>query len=195
MDTNKLLKNLTDHGYSAKYFDTAAEAAAYLAASVKGEKVAFGGSMTAQDMGLYDLLGKENEVFWHWKNPADKDRFNEFTTYITSANAIAETGEMVNIDGAGNRVASTLYGPKKVYFICGTNKITPDLTSAIERARTIAAPLNAKRLNRKTPCAVTGKCADCNCPDRICSAMVIYMRPMMAASLTEVIIVGEDMGM
>ncbi|MBP0981129.1 MAG: LUD domain-containing protein, partial [Oscillospiraceae bacterium] len=90
---------------------------------------------------------------------------------------------------------STLYGPKKVYFICGTNKITPDLTSAIERARTIAAPLNAKRLNRKTPCAVTGKCADCNCPDRICSAMVIYMRPMMAASLTEVIIVGEDMGM
>ena len=92
MDTNKLLKNLTDHGYSAKYFDTAAEAAAYLAASVKGEKVAFGGSMTAQDMGLYDLLGKENEVFWHWKimilqkaaacTAPDRHRVNESTIQV-----------------------------------------------------------------------------------------------------------------
>lgn len=194
MDSTKLLKNLTSHGYSAKYFETAAEAAEYLAGAIKGEKVGFGGSMTTQQMGLYDLLGKENTVYWHWKNPADKDKFNEFTTYITSANAVSETGELVNIDGTGNRVAATLYGPKKVYFICGKNKVAPDLAAAVEMARNVASPKNAKRLCRETPCAVTGKCADCNSPQRICSAMVIYMRPMGGAEHTEVIIIGEELG-
>lgn len=195
MDTEKLLANLSSHRFSAKYFDTAKAAADYLSAELKGEKIGFGGSMTAQEMGLYELLGKENEVLWHWKNPADKERFHEFTTYITSANAVSETGELVNIDGTGNRVSATLYGAKKVFFVCGKNKITPDLSSAIERARNVAAPLNAKRLNRKTPCAVTGKCADCNSPERICAAMVIHMRPMMSAERTEVIIIGEELGM
>ncbi len=195
MDKEKLLKNLTSHGFSVKYFETAAEASAYLTDTLKGEKIGFGGSMTAQQMNLYELLAERNEVFWHWKNPDDIKRFGEFTAYITSANAVAETGELVNIDGSGNRVSATLYGPKKVFFVCGINKIAPDLGSAVERVRNIAAPLNAKRLNRKTPCAMTGKCADCNSPERICSAMVIHMRPMMSSQLTEVIIVGEQLGM
>lgn len=195
MDKEKLLKNLSAHGFSAKYFDTAKEASAYLADSIKGERVAFGGSMTAQQMGLYELLEKENEVFWHWKSPEDIRRYGEFTTYVTSANAVSETGELVNIDGSGNRVSASLYGPEKLFFVCGINKVAADLTAAIERARNVAAPLNAKRLKRKTPCAMTGKCADCNSPERICSAMVIHMRPMMSSKLTEVIIIGEELGM
>lgn len=194
MDCTKLIENLKCHGYAATYFDTAAEASAYLEGELRGETIGFGGSVTTQEMGLYDALSKNNTVCWHWKNPADKERFSEFTTYITSANAIAETGELVNIDGTGNRVASTLYGAKKVYFVCGINKIAPDLTAAIDRARNVSAPPNAKRLNLKTPCAITGKCADCNSAQRICRAMVIYMRPMAGCKHTEVIIIGENLG-
>ncbi len=194
MDCTKLLDNFKNHGFSAKYFDTAAEASAYLADELKGEIIGFGGSITLTDMALYDVLAKENTVCWHWKNPADLARSPEFTTYLTSANAVSETGELVNIDARGNRVASTLYGSKKLYFICGVNKITPDLPAAIDRARNVAAPANAKRLNRKTPCVATGRCHDCNSPDRICRGMVIHMRPIDSFKHTEVIIVGENLG-
>ena len=195
MNRAKLIENFEKNGFSVKYFDTKEQAAEYLKGELKGETIGFGGSLTSQQMGLYELLGEENTVCWHWKNPADIKRFPEFTAYITSANGVAETGELVNIDGAGNRVSATLYGPAKLYFICGENKVTPDLPSAIERARNIAAPLNAKRLNKKTPCAQTGKCMNCNSPERICRAMVIHMRPMMPMQKTEVIFVGEALGM
>ncbi len=194
MDCTQLLKNLEQRGFATKYFATAAEAAAYLADEIKDETVGFGGSLTLQQMGLYELLQKNNTVFWHWKEPSDRDRFAEFTTYLTSANAVSQTGELVNIDGIGNRLAASLYGAKKLYFVCGINKIAPDLSEAIEQARNVAAPANAKRLHKKTPCAVTGRCQDCNSPDRICRAMVIYMGPMMVSSCTEVIIVGENLG-
>lgn len=194
MDCTKLLANFKNHGFTAKYFDTTAEAGAYLADELKGEIIGFGGSVTLRDMELYDLLSKENTVCWHWKNPADATRFSEFTAYVTSANAVSETGELVNIDATGNRVASSLYGGKKLYFVCGVNKMTPDLPAAIDRARNVAAPANAKRLNRKTPCVVTGKCHDCSSPERICRGMVIHMRPMNGFERTEVIIVGENLG-
>lgn len=194
MECSKLLDSLKNHGFSAKYFESTAEANAYLAGSLKGETIGFGGSVTLRDMGLFDLLSNENTVCWHWKTPTDRERYPEFTTYITSANAVSETGELVNIDGTGNRVSSTLYGPKKLYFICGVNKITPDLPTAIDRARNVSAPANAKRLGCKTPCAVTGKCHDCNSPERICRAMVVHMRPLGGFEHTEVIIVGENLG-
>ena len=194
MKCEKAIENLTRHGFSVKYFDTKEQAADYLKAEIKGEVVGFGGCMTAMQMGLYELLGEENTVCWHWKNPADIKRFPEFTTYITSANAVAETGELVNIDANGNRLASTLYGPSKVYFVCGHNKIVPDLAAAMDRARNVAAPINAKRLKRNTPCAVTGKCADCSSPDRICNGISIHLRPMSSAKVTEVVLIGEDLG-
>ena len=194
MDCTKLLDNFKSHGFTAKYFDTAAEASNYLAGELKGETIGFGGSITLKDMDLYDVLSKENTVYWHWVNPEDKEHFSEFTAYITSANAVSETGEVVNIDGTGNRVSATLYGGKKLYFVCGVNKIAPDLTAAIDRARNVSAPANAKRLERKTPCAVTGKCHDCNSPERICRGMVIHMRPMNGFECSEVIIIGENLG-
>ncbi len=194
MDCTKLLQNLKRRGFSTQYFNTAAEASAYLCNALKGETIGFGGSITLRDMGLYEQLEKENTVCWHWKDPAQVKRFAEFTTYITSANAVAETGELVNIDGGGNRVSATLYGGKKLYFVCGINKIAPDLTAAIDRARNVAAPANAKRLERKTPCVVTGKCQDCSSPERICRGMVIHMQPMNSFECTEVILIGENLG-
>ncbi len=194
MDCTRLLKNLKGRGFSAQYFETAAEAGDYLCSALKGETIGFGGSITLKDMGLCEQLEKENTVRWHWKNPTDISRFSEFTTFITSVNAVSETGELVNIDGVGNRVSASLYGGKKLYFVCGINKIAPDLSAAIDRARNVAAPANAKRLNRKTPCVATGKCHDCSSPERICRSMVIYMQPMNGFECTEVIIIGENLG-
>ena len=116
--------------------------------------------------------------------------------YISSANGVAETGELVNIDGTGNRVAATLYGPEKVYFIVGINKLTPTLEAAIWRARNIASPLNAKRLGRKTPCALSEvmKCYDCQSPERICRGMTIHMGPMKGVGETIVVLIDEELG-
>lgn len=114
--------------------------------------------------------------------------------YLSSVNALAETGEIVNIDGAGNRVASTLYGHKKVYLIISRNKLAADYDGALWRARNVAAPKNAQRLNRKTPCAIKGdRCYDCKSPDRICCGLVVLWRPMMGQDI-EIILVDEDLG-
>jgi len=109
-------------------------------------------------------------------------------------NGIAETGEIVNIDNTGNRVAATLYGHKKVYLVAGLNKVAPDLSGAIDRARNIAAPPNAKRLGKKTPCAVKGdRCYDCKSPERICRTLnVLWERP--TGSVYEVILINENLG-
>ena len=115
--------------------------------------------------------------------------------YLTSANALAETGEILNIDGGGNRVASTLFGHEKVYFIIGRNKLAPTYEEALWRARNIAAPKNAQRLKKKTPCAVKGdRCYDCKSPDRICRALVTLWEPMMGME-TEILLVDQDLGM
>ncbi|MEG1773423.1 MAG: lactate utilization protein [Oscillospiraceae bacterium] len=195
MDVQKLRKNLEERGFAVSYFETGAEAASYLASTLTGETIGIGGSGTVEALGLYELLGKNNQMLWHWKNPADKTRFAEFTTYLTSANAVAETGEVVNIDGVGNRTAATLYGPKKLYYLVGINKITPDLHSAIDRARKTAAPANVKRIGFKTPCAVDGICHDCRSPERACNAMVIQMAPMRGMEHTEVVLIGETLGL
>lgn len=194
MDFGTVKTNLEKHRFKVATFAAAADAAAYLTASIKGETIGFGGSVTLMSMGLYEMLAADNTVIWHMKNPPDRRRYAEFTTYLTSVNALAETGEMVNIDGSGNRLSASLFGPKKVYFVIGRNKLAPDLPSAIERARQIASPPNCKRLNLDTPCAKTGKCHDCNSPQRICNAMCIHMRPMLGAEHSEVILIDEDLG-
>jgi len=136
-------------------------------------------------------------VFWHWL-ALDADRkipTNAAEVYLCSANGIAETGEIVNIDGHGNRLAGSFYIPESSYFIVGINKIKPDLASAIDYARNVASPLNAKRLKTKTPCAVNAdKCYDCDSPDRICRvASIIYKKPF-AVKHMEVIVIGENLG-
>ena len=189
-------KNLEARGFSVRTFATAAEAATYLNEAIDGKTVGFGGSVTLQDMGLYELLGSHNEVHWHWVNgPEERKAAMGTQVYLSSANGLAETGEIINIDGSGNRVASTLYGHEKVYLVIGRNKLAPTYDEALWRARNIASPKNAQRLGRKTPCAVKGdRCYDCKSPERICRGLVVLWGPMMGME-TEVILVDEDLGM
>ena len=188
-------QNLETRGFSVRTFATAAEAAAYLNEAIDGKTVGFGGSVTLKDMGLYELLGSHNEVHWHWVNGQEERKAAMRTqVYLSSANGLAETGEIINIDGGGNRVASTLYGHEKVYLVIGRNKLAPTYDEALWRARNIASPQNAQRLGRKTPCAVKGdRCYDCKSPERICRGLVVLWGPMMGME-TEVILIDRDLG-
>ena len=137
-------------------------------------------------------------MYWHWvtNDTATRTAAAGAEVYLTSANAIAETGEIVNIDGSGNRVAATLYHHERVVYVAGVNKIAPDLESAVFRARNVAAPLNTRRLGLKTPCAV-GKemrCYNCSSADRICCGVATLLWPMRSVKVTEVVLVGESLG-
>ena len=189
-------KNLEARGFSVSTFSTAAEAAAYLDSAIDGTTVGIGGSMTVQQMGLHEKLAAHNEVHWHWTDgPEARAKAAHADVYITSANGLTENGEIINIDGAGNRVASTLYGHKRVYFIIGRNKLAPTYDEALWRARNIAAPKNAQRLGKKTPCAVNGdRCYDCKSPERICRSLVVLWGPSMSLD-TEIVLVDEDLGL
>ena len=193
-DWNKLCATLESRGYRVRRFATAREAADYLDAQIDGKTVAFGGSVTLKEMGLYPRLSAHNQVVWHWEG-GQKEAAVFTDVYISSVNALAETGELVNIDGAGNRVASTVYGHQAVYFVVGSNKIVPDSDSALWRARNIAAPKNAQRMGLKTPCAVRGdRCYDCKSPDRICQVLTVLWGKPMTLPLMEVILVDEALG-
>lgn len=193
-------KNLCELGYKVSCFETAAEAAQYMDSQIDKKTVGFGGSVTLEQMGLYELLEKHNQVSWHQRMPEGKSsqevrmEANAASVYISSVNAIAETGEIINIDGMGNRVASIFYGHKKVYLVAGENKIEKDYDAALYRARNVAAPLNAKRLGSATPCAAEGKqCFDCKSPGRICRGLfVLWGKPM--ASDYEIILIHENLG-
>lgn len=190
-------KNLEERGFTVKVFADRNAAAAYLNEVIDGVSVGFGGSITLDQMGLYPSLGQHNTVFWHWKQAdaaAARASAANAEVYLSSVNGLAETGEIINIDGAGNRVASMLYGHKKVYLVAGRNKIADTYEDALWRARNIAAPKNAQRLNRKTPCAVKGdRCYDCRSAERICCGLAVLWRPMMGMDM-EVILIDEDLG-
>ena len=198
MNLETAVKNLTAHGFSVRVFRTAQDAANAISQELSGKTVGFGGSVTLEQMQLFETLQKNNTVYWHWKQtPAEAcEKAASAQVYMTSANAISETGEIVNIDGTGNRVAAMLYGHEALYIIAGINKLTPDLPSAIERARNIAAPLNARRLNCKTPCAMSEpmRCHDCGSPDRICNGFVTLARPCGGIGKTHVILIEEKLG-
>lgn len=195
-----LIKNLKELGYEVSFFDTATQAAIYMNQKIDGKTIGFGGSVSLDQMGLYDSLGSHNTVYWH-NGVADKKANEEMKRkaasadiYISSVNAIAETGEIVNIDGLCNRVSAIFYGHEKVYLVIGTNKIEKDYDKALYRARNIAAPLNAKRLGRNTPCAKNAdRCYDCKSPDRICKGLSVLWGKPIAADF-EIILIDEKLG-
>ena len=196
-DLEKTGKNLERRGFRVHRFASGAEAAEFLVQTLHGTSIGIGGSVTIDTLGVYDRLCGSNEVFWHWKNhaPETRERAGKAETYLCSANGVSENGEIVNIDGFGNRVAGTIYGPQRVFLVVGRNKIVPDLTGAIDRARNIAAPLNARRLNRHTPCAVgEPRCRDCRSPEKICGVMTVFFMPPTSIKEFHVILVDEDLG-
>ena len=198
MNVEKAVESLQKRGFSVQHFPTAQAAADYLCGEIRDTQVGFGGSATLEALGLYERLGEHNQVFWHWKDKAPDvtEKASLAPVYLTSANAISEDGYLVNIDGRGNRVSASVCSKKAVYVVAGVNKLAPDLEKAIWRARNVAAPKNAQRLGRNTPCAKNGdKCYDCNSPECICSVMSIVRRPMMGMGKYEVILIDQDLGM
>ena len=198
MDLQKAIASLSERGFAVRYFETAAEAAMAIDAAIDGKTVGFGGSVTLEQLGLFDRLSMHNTVFWHWRQSPAEARQAGMTAqvYLLSANAVAETGEIVNIDGTGNRVSASLYGHERVMFVVGVNKLVPDLPAAIVRANNIAAPLNARRLGCKTPCALSEpmRCHDCSSPARICNVTTVIDRPPRSAAQMDVILIGEPLG-
>ena len=196
-DFEKTRKNLENRGFRAHVFATGAEAADYLAQTLHNTCIGIGGSVTIEEIGVYDRLSADNDVIWRWKKPTpdSRERGAAAETFLCSANGVSETGEIVNIDGYGNRVAPTIYGPQRVFLVVGKNKIAPDLNGAIDRARNIAAPLNARRLNRHTPCAVgEPRCHDCRSPEKICGVMTVFFMPPTSIKEFHVLLVNEDLG-
>lgn len=196
MDLEKTIRSLQQRGYTVRYFETGSKAAAYLDEQIRDTSVGIGGCKTADQLGLYEKLGARNQVFWHWRVPGMEtlDKANHAEVYITSANAISEDGEILNIDGRGNRLAGQVFGNKRLFIVAGINKICPDFDSALHRARNVAAVQNCKRFQAKTPCKIDDQCHDCKSPDRICRALLVLWGPMMGMS-AEVVLIGEELGM
>jgi len=197
MEQDVLVKNLEKKGFTPHVFSTKEAAADYLVQTIHDTLVGIGGSVTVDQLDVYDRLCQSNEVLWHWKRQ-DIDvrpRASVAETYLCSANAVSQTGEIVNIDGGGNRVAATLFGPERVFLVIGKNKIEPTLEKAVWRARNIAAPLNARRLGRKTPCALGEmRCYDCSSPERICAGLVVLMKKPMSVRECHVLLLDEELG-
>ncbi len=193
----KLKDSLEKNNFSVEIFETKEEAKVKILTEIDiNESVGMGGSSTLNEMGLYeDLVAKGNKVYWHWRkdvaNPLELARNADI--YLSSTNAITMDGKLVNKDGNGNRVASMIFGHKRVYVLLGKNKICQNYKEAIERIENIAAPLNTKRLKLKTPCVYTGKCSDCDSPDRICMAEVILHKKPSACQMY-IYIINEDLG-
>lgn len=200
MSFDILKQNLEEKGYIVTVFDTAFEAADYIDGEIDGKTVGIGGSVTVQQLGLYEKLSLHNDVFWHavkdgGRTPDEiKASADSAMVYILSANAVAESGEIVNIDGACNRIASSCYGHEKVIFVIGKNKLCRDYDEAVSRARNVAAPKNAKRLGKNTPCAVNAdRCYDCKSPERICRVLSVFWSKPMRGDF-EVVLINEDLG-
>ena len=194
MNIEKTVKNLELRGFAVKHFETGAQAAEYLKDACAGQTVGFGGSMTLESIGIYEML-PEGSAFWHWRVAGSEtiEKAAHADIYLSSANAITENGEIVSIDGRGNRIASQVFGHKKVFIVSSTSKIVEDMNAAFDRSRSIAAVENGKRFPYDIPCKIDGKCHDCRSPERICRAMTVLMMPMIGME-TEVVIIDEKLG-
>ncbi len=198
----KTIEKLEAHDFKALYVNNRQEAVEEIWKHVTPkQKIGVGGSVTIRELGILEQLeARGHTLYNHWKPGLSKEnvleiRKSQMTSdlFLSSVNAITVNGELVNIDGVGNRVNSINFGPGKVILVAGYNKIVEDVQEAIKRIKNVAAPINAKRLNIDVPCAKVGKCVDCNSPNRICRVVVIHERK---PSLTDILIilVGEELG-
>ena len=203
MLAEKLVGNLKQRHYEAFFCPTAQEAVEKITGMIpEGSSVTWGGSMTIRDMGLTKALhNKEGLDIWDRDLAPSREEAQEIYRrafyadyYLSSVNAMSEDGEIVNIDGNGNRVAAITFGPKRVILVVGINKVAQNLDAAISRARSLAAPANMMRFaDLNTPCKNDGMCHDCKSPDSICNYIQI-MRNSHPVGRHIVVIVGEELG-
>ena len=174
-------------GYECEVMATAEEAAeAVMAEAESAASVAWGGSETLKQIGVRERLVASGKEIRDHQTVAD--------LFLLSANALTADGRIVNIDGTGNRVAASVFGPKRLVYVIGRNKIVAGgVDAAIERIKRCACPPNARRLGRQTPCALIGQCTDCDSPDRMCKVMAVFDRKPTGIS-AKVILVDERLG-
>lgn len=197
-----LVKNLQSRHFEAYYCpDKASALEKALELIPKGASVGWGGAMSCGQIGLMDALRRgEYQVIDRdlAVTPEEKEQAARkclsADVFLTGANGLSLDGQMVNIDGTGNRVAAIVYGPRKVLVVAGMNKVTDTLEEAVRRARTVAAPMNQQRFCLNNPCTVTGTCADCKSETSICNQILItrHCRPV---GRIQFILVGEDLGL
>lgn len=166
----------------------------------QGSSIGWGGAETLKETGIMDAIcGGPYRIFDRKSVSTPEEtrkiyqEINACDYFLMSSNAITLAGELINIDGRGNRVSSLCFGPEHVIIVAGMNKVVANLESGLDRVHNVAAPINALRLNKNTPCAVTGKCADCQSPDCICTHTVIT-RNSHTPGRIQVILVGEELG-
>lgn len=196
-----MIKNLQSRHFEAYYCRTREEALEKALSLIPaGSSVGWGGALSAQQIGLLDAVNQGNYVALDRDKAANPQEREEIMrkclfadTFITGANALSLDGQMVNIDGNGNRVAAIIYGPRQVVVIAGMNKVVDSLEAAVTRARTLAAPMNKQRFPLQTPCEITGSCADCKSDGCICNQLVIT-RNCKPAGRIKFILVGEELG-
>ncbi len=197
-----MIKNLNRRNMEAFYCPTGNEAVKVVSQLIAdGSTVTWGGTDTVRSLGIPQALKKRGTLNVLDRDTAETPEEKEamylkaFTAdvYLTSANAISEDGIIVNIDGNGNRVAAITWGPKKVIFVIGLNKVAQTVEDALARARSTASPINAQRFDIKTPCRTDGRCHNCNSPESICS-YVHFLRNSRNKGRHVVVLVGEDLG-
>ncbi len=170
---------------------------------IKPKSVSWGGSMTFKDTGLYDAIKQidDIDVLDTFDKSISRQEMQELRRqalltdlFITGTNAVTETGQLVNLDMIGNRVAGITFGPNHVIILVGRNKVVSDFEEAVQRIKNYTAPTNVMRLDKKAPCSKTGCCEDCNSPDRICNTWTITDRSFPKGRIT-LVLINEDMGL
>ncbi len=196
-----IIKNLSQRGMEGYFFEDSASCTDAILASIpEGSSVSWGGSESIKESGLMEGIRNGNYQIIDRMSASSPEESRSLYAqavlsdyYLMSSNAVTLQGELVNIDGTGNRVACLIHGPKNVILVVGMNKIVTDIAAGLERVRNFAAPPNAKRLNRQTPCNFTGHCNDCLSPDCMCSQIVITRRSGIKGRI-KLYFVAEELG-
>jgi hypothetical protein len=198
----RCVKALTKHGFDAHFVKDIENARQLILDMVSGyDSFGFGGSGTTRSLGIIqELNSRSKKILDHWQEGLTAEESlnirleqGRCDCFFCSANAISSTGEIVNVDGVGNRTNAMTFGTKKVVIIAGMNKVRPDLESAIKRVAEIAAPMRARSLGMDLPCAETGICNDCNSPQRICRITTILHRKPVLTDMS-VVLINQDLG-
>ncbi|MBW1722938.1 MAG: lactate utilization protein [Deltaproteobacteria bacterium] len=198
----KTVQALKGHGFDAHLVQGIPEARERILGMISGfNSFGFAGSHTTRSLGILEVLREQGkEVFDHWREGLSSEEDlrirmeqGRCDCFFTSANGISATGEIVNVDGVGNRTNAMTFGPRKVIIVAGMNKVRQDLDGALRRVREVAGPMRARSLGFATPCAETGICTDCNAPQRICRVTTILHRKPMFTDIS-VILINESLG-
>lgn len=198
MNIETVVHNLKQRRFCAQHFATNEALKAAVLGIIGEQSVGIGGSASVRELGLYDALTQRGNTVYCHTYCTDKDGARrsamDADTYLCSANAITEDGVIINVDGTGNRVAATLFGPRTVIIIAGANKLAKDVESGLARMRRDCCPKNAQRLGHSTPCAVTGECRDCQSSARMCNATVLIEYPTRHVEKFYVLLSDENLG-